>query len=228
DPCEDICGLNAKCRTVNHIPECHCPGSLVGDPYFLCREKIVQVQNVTTTTERSGENDPCDPTPCGDHGDCKFSGKVLVCVCKPGYFGTPPNCTPKHCYSKDECPIHQACIQGSCSDPCITGVCGKNAKCRVVNQIPVCSCAPGFTGDPFDECKVQLPEDIILGPSNITSGENDVSTSPCQAMTCGRNAQCTVLGDGRPICRCMEGYNQGDPYTACYTESELVANPCMS
>ena len=233
DPCEDICGINAKCRTINHIPECYCPGELVGDPYFICRPKPGEDEaNEADSPPQSGNTtaaDPCNPSPCGDYGQCKFSGKVLVCVCKAGYYGSPPDCTPKTCKSKDECPVDQACIQGTCSDPCITGVCGKNAKCRVVNRSPVCSCAPGFFGDPFDECRPFIPEQpLALQTSTSKTNDEHQQHPSCESFTCGRNAVCKVLGDGRPICQCEVSFTKGDPYTACYKESELEHNPCLS
>lgn len=38
-----------------------------------------------------------------------------------------------------------------CKDPC-PGTCGLNARCRVVNHNAICSCNPGFVGDPFVRC----------------------------------------------------------------------------
>lgn len=38
-----------------------------------------------------------------------------------------------------------------CSDPC-PGTCGQNARCQAINHNPICSCSPGFIGDPFVRC----------------------------------------------------------------------------
>lgn len=38
-----------------------------------------------------------------------------------------------------------------CKDPC-PGTCGLHARCRVVNHNAICSCNPGFVGDPFVRC----------------------------------------------------------------------------
>lgn len=43
-----------------------------------------------------------------------------------------------------------------CINPC-DGVCGTNAKCNVINQKPICSCAEGYTGDPFLKCE-RIPD----------------------------------------------------------------------
>lgn len=50
-----------------------------------------------------------------------------------------------------DCAQDKACIAQKCADPC-PGTCGLNARCQVVNHNPICSCSPGFTGDPFVRC----------------------------------------------------------------------------
>lgn len=59
-------------------------------------------------------------------------------------------CKPE-CVVNSECIQNKACLNQKCVDPC-PGTCGVNARCQVVNHNPICSCSPGFTGDPFDEC----------------------------------------------------------------------------
>ncbi|CAH2015289.1 unnamed protein product [Acanthoscelides obtectus] len=36
DPCPGSCGLNARCLVVNHVPNCVCLDSFVGDPFTMC------------------------------------------------------------------------------------------------------------------------------------------------------------------------------------------------
>lgn len=36
DPCTNICGINAECRVVNHIPNCVCVQGYIGDPFSRC------------------------------------------------------------------------------------------------------------------------------------------------------------------------------------------------
>ena len=38
DPCPGSCGLNANCIVTMHIPNCHCPNGMTGDPFRLCYE----------------------------------------------------------------------------------------------------------------------------------------------------------------------------------------------
>lgn len=65
-------------------------------------------------------------------------------------LGAPPNCRPE-CLIHADCPTRLACLQSKCRDPC-TGSCGFNARCTVINHQPVCSCEPGYQGDPFNGC----------------------------------------------------------------------------
>lgn len=55
-----------------------------------------------------------------------------------------------------QCPFDRACINQKCVDPC-PGICGLNAMCRAVNHNPICTCLPGYNGDPFDRCSL-IPE----------------------------------------------------------------------
>lgn len=36
DPCPGVCGQNAECQVVNHLPNCNCLLGYSGDPYRLC------------------------------------------------------------------------------------------------------------------------------------------------------------------------------------------------
>lgn len=37
DPCPGVCGINALCQVVNHLPICDCLPHHVGNPYHSCR-----------------------------------------------------------------------------------------------------------------------------------------------------------------------------------------------
>jgi hypothetical protein len=95
---------------------------------------------------------PCQPSPCGPNSECQVRGESPACSCLQNYIGSPPNCRPE-CTINPECSSNLACVNQKCSDPC-PGSCGTNARCNVVNHTPVCSCNPGFTGDPFIGCSV--------------------------------------------------------------------------
>lgn len=93
---------------------------------------------------------PCQPSPCGPNSVCQVRGETPACSCLENYIGAPPNCRPE-CVINPECSSELACINQKCRDPC-PGSCGANAICKVVNHNPVCSCTPGFLGDPFTGC----------------------------------------------------------------------------
>lgn len=40
DPCQGVCGQNAQCSVVNHIPVCECHRGFEGDPFQACRPSI--------------------------------------------------------------------------------------------------------------------------------------------------------------------------------------------
>ena len=36
DPCPGVCGQNAECLVVNHIPMCSCPTGMTGNAFLSC------------------------------------------------------------------------------------------------------------------------------------------------------------------------------------------------
>lgn len=102
------------------------------------------------TEEPSGN--PCVPSPCGPNSQCRAIGNTPACSCVSNYIGRPPNCRPE-CVINAECPGNLACQNEKCQDPC-PGSCGIHATCRVVKHTPVCTCIPGYTGDPFAGCSL--------------------------------------------------------------------------
>ncbi|XP_046680366.1 delta-like protein 4 [Homalodisca vitripennis] len=109
--------------------------------------------HVSLTAPTPLPKNPCVPSPCGQYSMCRAVNGHAVCSCQPNYIGSPPSCRPE-CMVSADCPQNRACINQKCADPC-PGTCGLNARCQVVNHNPICSCAPGFTGDPFARCVQQ-------------------------------------------------------------------------
>lgn len=96
--------------------------------------------------------DPCVPSPCGPYSNCRVIDTRPVCSCQANYYGAPPYCRPE-CTINSECAMDRACINQKCVDPC-PGSCGYNARCRVINHSPICTCNPGYTGNPFEHCSL--------------------------------------------------------------------------
>lgn len=197
DPCPGICGQNARCDVINHIPACTCPEGFTGDPFTYCRE----AKPVPPTTN------PCNPSPCGPNSICKVVDDHSVCSCIQGYFGSPPNCKPE-CIVSAECALNRACINQKCIDPCL-GTCGFGARCEVINHSPICSCPERETGDPFNRC-FPIVEPIVM----------DTPLDPCMPSPCGPNALCRNIND-KASCDCLPNY-AGQPPNC---RPECVINP---
>lgn len=93
---------------------------------------------------------PCVPTPCGPNSRCETVNNHASCSCLPSYYGSPPNCRPE-CAVNSDCLSSKTCARNKCINPC-DGTCGFNAICSVINHIPICTCAEGYTGDAFSYC----------------------------------------------------------------------------
>lgn len=118
DPCRGVCGLDAECLPVNHVPTCICPTGFTGDPFKACEQ-----QRDEPVTEIP--IDVCRPSPCGLYSRCHEANGVAVCSCIDDYIGSPPNCKPE-CTVNSECPQNKACHKLKCSNPC-SGTCGVGA-----------------------------------------------------------------------------------------------------
>ena len=118
-----------------------------------------------------------------------------------------------------ECPTTLACRNEKCVDPC---ECARHAYCQARNHRGICTCEPGYTGDPYGiactESKLQhillvekcyfsqslfnpftVPK--IIEPDCTTDSQCDSQLAcideecknPCQAIDpCARDANCRV------------------------------------
>lgn len=196
NPCQGSCGIAADCNVINHNPVCSCGSGKTGDPFVACNKD---------DEVRRNDNYPnsCVPSPCGPNSVCEIKSNHPVCSCRPNYSGTPPYCRPE-CVISQECPSNQACINEKCLDPCINA-CGNNAKCDVINHMPLCSCISGYKGDAFVGCVAISREE---------------PTTPCNPSPCGENTVCTVSND-MARCSCIPP-NIGNPYAGgCRPECTL-------
>lgn len=121
---------------------------------FLSTLSVIRLFLLVPSPPKTPDN-PCVPTPCGPNSQCRVVGSQPACSCLQNFIGRPPNCRPE-CISDSECPNHLACLNEKCSSPC-PGLCGINAQCTVVNHKPICSCFPGYTGDPSASCNLPPP-----------------------------------------------------------------------
>ena len=194
DPCVSVCGLNAECHVVQHVPVCTCLPFYEGDPFTVCEKR--RTPTIPKQPPPQIRN-PCQPNPCGDNAQCTSpDGVTSVCQCLPNYFGNPViGCRPE-CVLNSDCPYDRACLNYKCVSVC-EGTCGVAALCRVHNHVPTCSCPEGYNGDPFVSCsKVEY-----LPPARI---------DPCQPNPCGPYSQCRSNGDSA-VCSCLESYFGSPP-----------------
>ena len=178
----------ASCRVVNHAPACTCLPDFTGDPSTSCLPTV-------RITERP-VIDSCDPSPCGPNSNCRSLNGHAVCSCQTGFVGTPPSCRPE-CTVSSECAQNKACVNNKCTDPC-PGTCGQNTKCMVLNHNPICTCASGYSGDPFRYCsKLE-----IIPPAE--------RSNPCSPSPCGPNSQCREI-NSQPACSCLVNFVGSPP-----------------
>ena len=147
----------------------------------------------------------CQPSPCGVNARCRISNSAEVCECFEDYFGNPfVECRPE-CTSNSDCPRNLACLRNKCVDPCVGGICGRNAICTVINHTPTCTCPERMRGNAFVACEnepVPTPKD------------------PCYPSPCGLNTVCRASGD-KAICECLPEF-KGSPFgKGCYPECTI-------
>ncbi|XP_047739046.1 uncharacterized protein LOC108675679 isoform X4 [Hyalella azteca] len=223
------CGTNAVCTPEAHTRYCTCAPGFIGDPYVACRRSPPVLDK--PVPECSSNDDcpdtqscinelcvnPCVHDPCARNAFCIVRDHVPQCTCPPGYTGDPKiACSlqiagPRETCTRDtDCSDDMACLDGVCYSPC---QCGKDATCHVLNHRPVCSCAPGYIGDPNTECRISGCSTNTDCPLT-TQCINGNCTDPCELRSpCGSRAVCFVV-QNQAKCRCPSGYT-GDAYSEC-------------
>lgn len=200
DPCTNVCGIGALCKTVNHHAVCYCESGQIGDPYVRCQNAPALPPSLSV----------CDPSPCGPYSRCLVSSNgFAMCSCLPGHKGIAPMCQPE-CVSNADCQQMETCVNQRCINPCL-GSCGVNADCVVVNHNPICTCSRGKSGDPFVACT-----DI----TEVVPSERN----PCVPSPCGPNSVCEIKSN-HPVCSCRPNYSGTPPY--CRPEC-VISQECPS
>lgn len=125
--------------------------------FHILYENLIDWSNYSHTLVRDPVEfiAPCDPSPCGANAVCREQNGAGSCSCIEDHFGDPyMGCRPE-CIMNSDCPSSKACLRNKCVSPC-PGTCATNAECKVLNHIPQCYCIPGYTGDPFTYCSIQI------------------------------------------------------------------------
>nr|XP_027235383.1 neurogenic locus notch homolog protein 4-like [Penaeus vannamei] len=160
NPCilSNPCSLYAECTTRDHFPVCTCILGFTGNGYFCDRlPPIVEIQTLPTSVTRPPiavttiTHSPIAEYPTTEHPRPKTPSP------RPPFLPPLPSISVG-CKSNDDCPYSNSCINKLCVDVCHQGYCGKNADCSIKFDIPMCSCPPGTSGDPFIRCKAVATE----------------------------------------------------------------------
>ncbi|XP_065203544.1 neurogenic locus notch homolog protein 2-like [Planococcus citri] len=192
DPCPGVCGDDAVCNVVNHLPVCSCHPEYTGDSFSVCR-------HTNSSTQTLPVENSCEPTPCGPNSACRTINGQAVCSCLPEYIGSPPTCRSE-CVLNSECRKNEACRGQKCIDPC-PDLCGVDAVCHViVSHYPMCSCPRGYTGDPFSICT-----------HTNSSTRTPPIKNPCELSPCGPHSACSLYQGIEPSCSCLPGYIGSPP-----------------
>lgn len=148
---------------------CKCRPGFEGNPYTSCRPKIPQectedgdCPSLLACFNGRCKNPCTEVEPCQRPAECHVAPtlpvRTMICECLPGYVSSGSGtCKPspiiidRQCMEDSDCPSNRACFNAICVDPCN---CGPNSECRVKDHKPICSCLPGYDGNPEIECKL--------------------------------------------------------------------------
>lgn len=93
--------------------------------------------------------DPCVFEKCGINAQCSAKNHRAVCSCLPDFKPDPDpyiRCKQYECLSDPDCATTLACRNEKCVNPC---QCAKFADCSARNHRGICTCFPGYEGDPY-------------------------------------------------------------------------------
>lgn len=108
-------------------------------------------------------------------------------------------------------------------DVCSPSPCGPNSICKIINEVPSCTCLENYHGQP-PYCRPECTSNEEC--SSQMSCVNMKCVNPCEG-SCGINAECRVISHS-PNCICAYGYT-GDPFFECTLEplrEEISTKPC--
>lgn len=221
------CGLNAQCLAENHLAKCTCSPEYEGNPHIECSlsprtpHPVECYHDDDCPFDRTCKNEKCvNPCSlrqsCGQGAFCHAENHKSICRCPVGYNGNPEiSCTTPleptaGCRSNTECSLTESCVNERCISPCS---CGQNADCFVSNHHPVCTCKPGYSGNPQFGC-FKLGCDSDSECSNDKTCYNGQCVNPCTVVDpCAISAVC-YGSNHRAACKCAPGL-EGDPMVKC-------------
>lgn len=171
----DSCALTARCEGRHHQPVCNCQPGTTGNPYVECsgyREQPQCTVDSDCPSQLACINVHCE-NPCAKSDVCSPQQTCTVLdtlplrtvMCRCPIDTTTDNagrCVPVQpdqpgCRIDDECSDSDKCISGTCILACRVEQCGVNAQCLSKSHRAICTCAPGYEGNPHIECSPSKP-----------------------------------------------------------------------
>lgn len=220
------------CRVTNHLAQCSCPQSFLGDPLVSCIQAAARCNGNCQCDESGYCIKPCEKdTDCSCGETCHAAKCRTKCSsrnhCARGQICKNNVCIAG-CLSSDDCTNIESCISNKCQNPCaVNRPCGRNAVCKVSDHRSICLCPDGFHGEPTRTCtpfECRVDEDC---DTDKRCDQDKVCRNSCQETgVCGENAQCKVI-NRKPHCSCPPGYI-GNAIVECKQSSpdECLKNLC--
>lgn len=139
--------------------------------------------------------------PCGRGAICEVVAHVASCRCPPGTQGDPRRaCVSAVCQYNDDCNDNQICdrLNRVCQPACSDTSCAPGAICTAKLHQPICSCPPGYSGDPY-----------LRGCMTVQLTDECVNDSDCPRPLGCVNAKCIDLCQYNPcdtglICKTVD------------------------
>ncbi|XP_069700993.1 neurogenic locus notch homolog protein 1-like [Periplaneta americana] len=193
NPCGDH--TNCKVGKERGTAICSCKKGYKGNPLKGCEPECYTDSECKDYESCIGTAcvDVCHPSPCGKEAYCKQKDHQAECECPHNRVGNPWEACRPECKDSYECPFDRpVCFDSRCTDPCLKDngdqACGTHATCTIKNNVGVCSCPKGYTGDPLKLCRPLQESEV------------------CSKVRCGINALCTPKrnedGDFVAVCSC--------------------------
>ena len=183
--CHKICHTSSNCLHGEHcsagvcIPGCKSNSDCLDSQRCIFNECKCAVGFELVNGECIN-NDECLNNPCHPSATCIDSKGSFKCICPTGAIGDPyrHGCLlPNQCRQDNQCEDTLACIEGKCSNPCQSDICGLNAICNVKTHRTACACEKGYLGNPFDKnigCfKVECIDDMDCSSDKFCNRQNN-------------------------------------------------------
>lgn len=172
---DDTCADSATCLGREHQAKCVCPPGMNGNPYVECSRSQQPVEADKPECDVDADcpsmnacinsrcQNPCTiANVCTLDQECRVLNtlplRTVICQCPVDtVIDQNGRCkqiiqVTSQCVTDSNCPETDKCIRGSCIEACKVDICGVNAQCTPRGHRGLCTCAPGYVGNPHVEC----------------------------------------------------------------------------